>query len=192
MKLDIIEETADILETYSSIPISFQVRSVIEVKPLKNCQIGCEFRLKQLDDPYEKDYDDSIDDRPIHWSRKWDVSNWGFFSAFDGIKRIGGAVVTYRTAGVNMLEGRDDISALWDIRVAPDYRRSGIGSELFSAAKQFSLDRRCEFMKVETQNINVPACRFYAKKGCELGTINRYAYKEFPQEAQLIWYCFLR
>jgi len=42
-------------------------------------------------------------------------------------------------------------------------------------------------LKVETQNINVPACRFYEKQGCHLSSINRNAYKAFPEEVELIW-----
>jgi hypothetical protein len=41
---------------------------------------------------------------------------------------------------------------------------------------------------VETQNINVPACRFYARMRCTLGAIHRYAYPDLPGEAQLLWY----
>jgi hypothetical protein len=42
-------------------------------------------------------------------------------------------------------------------------------------------------MKIETQNINVPACRFYAKHGFILGAVNRFAYPELPDEVELIW-----
>ena len=48
--------------------------------------------------------------------------------------------------------------------------------------------RGCRWLKVETQNINVPACRFYAKQGCVLGAIHRFAYPDYPNEAQLLWY----
>jgi len=40
---------------------------------------------------------------------------------------------------------------------------------------------------VETQNINVPACRFYVRMGCALLAINCMAYPELPGEAQLLW-----
>ena len=33
-----------------------------------------------------------------------------------------------------------------------------------------------------------PACRFYAKQGCELAAIHRFAYPELPNEVQLLWY----
>ena len=42
-------------------------------------------------------------------------------------------------------------------------------------------------LKAETQNINVPACRLYAKHGFALGAINRHAYTELPDEVELVW-----
>lgn len=50
----------------------------------------------------------------------------GVLSAFDGPSRVGGAVVAWRTPGADMLEGRDDLAVLWDIRVHPEYRGRGI------------------------------------------------------------------
>jgi hypothetical protein len=43
-------------------------------------------------------------------------------------------------------------------------------------------------MRIETQNINVPACRFYARRGYLLGAVHRYAYPQLPDETQLLWY----
>ncbi len=43
-------------------------------------------------------------------------------------------------------------------------------------------------MKIETQNINVNACRFYAGKGAVLECINQHAYAKYPDEAMLFWY----
>ena len=48
----------------------------------------------------------------------------------------------------------------------------------------------------ETQNTNVPACRFYARQGCRLGATHRFAYAgsghgsddPVAQEAMLLWY----
>ncbi len=51
-----------------------------------------------------------------------------------------------------------------------------------------SRSRGCHTLKVETQNINVPACRFYQRMGCTLGTVNRFAYPDLPDEIQLIWF----
>jgi ribosomal protein S18 acetylase RimI-like enzyme len=49
----------------------------------------------------------------------------------------------------------------------------------------------CVRLEVETQNVNVPACRFYAQLGCELGAIRRHAYAELPDEVQLVWYAVI-
>ncbi|MBI3739988.1 MAG: hypothetical protein HY258_13155 [Chloroflexi bacterium] len=46
-------------------------------------------------------------------------------------------------------------------------------------------------MKIETQNVNVPACRFYRAMECELGNIHRFGYAAIPAvagEVMLNWY----
>ena len=57
---------------------------------------------------------------------------------------------------------------------------------LCAAAEEWALARGCGQLKVETQNVNVPACRFYAAQGCELGVIDRFAYPRLPKEIQLL------
>ncbi len=42
-------------------------------------------------------------------------------------------------------------------------------------------------LKIETQNTNVGACRFYERQGCRLRTINRAACPDLPDEIQLLW-----
>lgn len=100
---------------------------------------------------------------------------------------MGGAVVAYNTAGVSMLDGRSDLAVLWDIRVRPEARSSGTGSLLFRAVEAWARDRGCRTLKVETQNTNVPACRFYRRMGCALGAFDRFAYADLPDEVQLMW-----
>jgi GNAT superfamily N-acetyltransferase len=86
-----------------------------------------------------------------------------------------------------MLEGRDDLAVLWDIRVSPEARGRGVGAALFRAAERWAKARGCLHLRVETQNINVAACRFYARQGCVLRAVNRHAYAELPDEIQLLW-----
>ena len=46
-------------------------------------------------------------------------------------------------------------------------------------------------MKIECQNNNVQACKFYHKQGAILGKIDAYAYYkdiDIRDEVQLIWY----
>ena len=101
---------------------------------------------------------------------------------------VGGAAVAVDTPGLTMLEGRRDLAVLWDIRVSPDARRQGVGSTLFENVEAWALLHGCRQLKIETQNTNVPACRFYERQGCHLRAIHRAVYPEFPEEVQLLWY----
>ena len=50
-------------------------------------------------------------------------------------------------------------------------------------------------MKIETQNTNVPACRFYQRMGARLGEIHRFGYVAVPAvagEVMLNWYIKLQ
>ena len=41
---------------------------------------------------------------------------------------------------------------------------------------------------METQNVNVAACRFYESRGFFLKRVDPYAYPDLPSEAQFLWY----
>ena len=72
--------------------------------------------------------------------------------------------------------------------MATEVRRRGVGAALFAATENWARARGCRQLKIETQSINVAACRFYASRGCELGAVRRFAYPELPEETQLLWY----
>ena len=101
-------------------------------------------------------------------------------------------MIAFRTEDLRMLDDRADVAVLWDIRVAAGQRGSGVGSALFRAAEDWAAARDCAWLKIETQNINVAACRFYQNMGCSLGAINRFAYPDLPTEVQLLWWRALR
>ena len=75
-----------------------------------------------------------------------------------------------------------------DLRVEAASRSTGIGTQLFRAAESWARAHHCRQLKIETQNVNVPACRFYARMGCTLGVIDRFAYAEFPDQIAMLWY----
>ena len=192
MSIEIQEIGVDSLPRYAAIPISFKVESVFQIEVIDQ-GLGGFILVEEKVEPYTKDYDskEKDDPRPIGWTKRFDISNWGFFLALNGSRALGGATVAIDTPDVNMLEGRKDLAVLWDIRVHPDERRRGIGSKLFKHAADWARRKGCRQLKVETQNINVPACRFYAKQGCELGAIHRYGYagcSDVAHEAMLLWY----
>ncbi|MBI1928885.1 GNAT family N-acetyltransferase [Candidatus Poribacteria bacterium] len=188
MAIKILEETVDALKDYGQVSIAFRVDTRFRVEPVDHGLGGFLLVEEKVEPPYVKDYDSDKGEGPTRWRKRWNIEHWGVLSAFDGDWRVGGVVVAYDTEGVFMLEGRKDLAVVWDIRIHPDYRGCGIGSQLFERAVNWARARRCRHLKVETQNINVPACRFYAKQGCELRAIDRYAYPDYPDEVQLIWY----
>jgi GNAT superfamily N-acetyltransferase len=187
MSFKIVEETPDILSEYAKVPISFKVESRFRVELRENGLGGIEL-IEEPIVPYIKDYDADENYRPTSWLKRFDISDWGILSAFDADRRIGGAGLAWNTPEVNMLEDWRDLACLWDLRVHPEYRGRGVGHQLFARALGWSRERKCRRLMVETQNVNVPACRFYARQGCELGAINRYAYDESLNEIQLLWY----
>lgn len=186
--MKIAEEPITAAAELAHIPIAFEVESVFDVSARDGGLGGLALSERRLDVPYVKDYDAVEEESPAQWARRFDVSNWGLIGAHSNGARVGGAVIAFNTAGVNMLEGRSDLAVLWDIRVSPRARGRGVGSALFRAVEAWAAARGGRQLKIETQNINVAACRFYARQGCVLGAINRFAYRELPNEVQLLWY----
>ena len=122
-------------------------------------------------------------------AKNFDVRNWGFFLAMAGNIPVGAATVAFEPTGVFMLEARPELAVLWDIRVCPEYRGAGI--PLFRYSAEWARARGCTQMKIETQNINVPACCFYQHMGARLGEIHQHGYAAVPavaHEVMLNWY----
>ena len=182
----LVEEPIARVSELVNISIAFTVESVFDVAAgLADEGVLCERKLER---PYVKDYDAIIGEGPSYWSRRFDLTNWGLLSAYAAGERVGAAVVACNTPGVDMLEDRVDLAALWDVRVATHVRRRGIGAQLFCAVETWARSRGCRQLKIETQNTNVAACRFYERMGCTLRGIHRFAYPGLPNETQLLWY----
>jgi len=190
MAVEIRQLGPECLEAYATISMAFRVESVLRVEEVEGGLGGLRLVEESVSEPYVKDYDAFEDERPTRW-RRFDLTEWGFFMAFDGEEPVGGAVVAVRSSEVHMLEGREDLAVLKDIRVAPERRGQGIGTALWDRAIAFARDKGCTTFKVETQNVNVAACRFYAARGCRLGCIDRHGYAGVPEashETMLLWY----
>ena len=185
MNIEIKEAPIACVAELRMVPITFTVDRVCDVEASAE---GYLLPERAAQTSYVKNYDDIPEERPDQWERPFDISNWGYIRAQSNGQLVGGAVVAFNTAGVTMLERRRDMGVLWDIRVSPDVRGQGVGSGLLQAAEVWAMSRGCRELKVETQNINLPACRFYEARGFALKTVNRSAYPEFPDEVQLLWY----
>ena len=188
MNFEISEAPIAEVSKLAAVPISFRVEEIFHVG-IRDAATGT-YRLtpEPAVPPFTKNYDKLTGENPREWEKRFAVSRWGFLQARAEGTRIGGAVIAWNTPKVNLLEGRTDLALLWNIRVAPSARRHGVGTALFRAAEAWALARDCTELKVETQNINVPAGRFCARMGCTLRTIDRQAYKFLPDEIQLLWY----
>ena len=175
---------------YDLVPMRVPVTSCYKIEKINRGLGG--FTLTEVPaEPYIKDFCTGDDESVTRWEKRFDITNWAFFMAFDGEKPVGAATVASRTKGVNMLSGRDDLAVLWDIRVADGYKGQGIGQTLFDMAADWSRKNGLVQMKIECQNNNVPAVKFYHKQGAVLSEINEYAYysePEYRHETQLIWY----
>lgn len=172
--IEVVPETASALADYARVPIAFEVRSVLEVAGEEGAWALAE---RAVEAPYIKDYDALPGEGPAEWALRFDVSRWAFWGAWLEGRRVGGAA----------LQPDGETAALWDLRVAPDARGHGAGAALFRAAERWAREHGHRALEVETQNVNVAACRFYAAMGCVLARVDPHAYPTLPGETRLIW-----
>jgi GNAT superfamily N-acetyltransferase len=194
------------LSTYAQVPISFTVRSVLRPELVDEGLGGIRLVEEAVETPYIKDYDEG---EPVTtWPERFDMHNWTFFLAEMDGRPVGGATLVFGNPDVDqavgtaaaaaavdnlkadLLEGRTDLAELWDIRVHPDFRGQGVGQRLFQAVVDGARAHGRRLLKIETQNVNVSACRFYARMGARLGAIHRYGYAnpKYAAETMLLWY----
>lgn len=187
MLVDIVEEDATSLEAYAAVPIRFEVFSVVEAhRPGASGEFLLEER--RVSAPFEKDYDAVPGNSPLEWATRFDLSGWGFLAARSNGVRVGGATILMAPRNAELPGAEEDLAVLWDIRVAPEWRGQGVGSALIEAAERWASRHGARRLQVETQNINVPACRFYARHGFTLEAVNHFAYGNLPGETQFLWY----
>ena len=187
MKLDIVLENARSMAEYGSIPIAFLVAGVVDVDVLV-ASAGSRVESRPIAKPYLKDYDAYPDNGPRDWPSQFDLDRWAIFGAHADGRRAGGAAVALRDGTIVALDGSDDFAVLFDLRVDPSMRQRGVGRSLLSAALEWSAERGVRRLLVETQDVNVPACRFYSKNGFVLDAANPRAYPDLPDETQLLWH----
>ena len=175
---------------YDLVPMTVNVSSYYKIEKINRGLGGFKLVETPVEQPYIRDFCTGDDESVSRWER-WDLSNWAFFMAFDADKPVGAAAVASRTEDVNMLAGRDDLAVLWDIRVSGEYKGQGIGQKLFDMAVDWSRGQGLAQLKIECQNNNVPAVKFYHKQGAVLCAVDEYAYYDEPEyrhETMLIWF----
>ena len=178
MSLRLTVEPQSCLPEYATVSAAFEVRERLD--------IDVSSRTRRVDPPYVKDYDRIAGNDPVAWADRFDVSKWWFAAAWVDGRRIGGAVLLPDTLEVGLGQ-TPGVAVLWDLRVDRAQRSQGIGRALLAFVEEESRSRGCRSISVETQDINVAACRCYARSGFSLRHVNRDAYPQCPDEIQLIW-----
>lgn len=79
-----------------------------------------------------------------------------------------------------------------DLEVAAAHRGQGVGTALIQKAIQWAKDRSLAGVRLETQDNNLMACRFYLKHGFQIGGVNYLRYHILPapknREAAVFFY----
>ncbi len=181
-----IEREGD-LGAYGSVPIAFAGSSRLDLAALPEL-------VEVPVAAFVKDYDGIAGEAPPSWPLWFDTSRWGIFAAFEGEARVGGVAAAFDAPVLEILEGRRDLASVWDLRVAPSARGRGVGRALWGAALEWARGRGCVETRVETQDVNVAACRFYRAMGCSLVSVEPGAYPGVSSgvspgldEARLVW-----
>lgn len=186
-KVNIWQVGVNQMQEYEKIPMLVQIKSILEPTKVDGGLGGIIFNEIKVNE-YVKDLGQYCNQQSL---AQFDTSNWAFFIAYIDKMPVGGAIVAARTKGLNMLEDRADMAVLWDLRVNDRYQRKGVGGKLFEKVVDWASHNKYQSLKIESQNNNVKACRFYAKRGATLTQINEYAYydsDELKDEIQLIWH----
>lgn len=179
------ELPASQLATYAAVPIVFRVASRL-VRPASPLAPDALVEVP-VARPFDKDYDAASGTSPLDWDERFALERWGLLVAEIDGRVVGGAAVA--PAAEVMPEHRvaAGSAVLWDLRVAPACRRLGVGSALFRASERWAGAHGHRMLVVETQDVNVAACRFYARMGCRLVSYEEHAYDTIPDEARLLW-----
>jgi len=182
MIVRVTEDAKRDLAEYARVSIAFEVREIFDLS-----RVGQRYVLtpRAIDHPYVKDY--GADGGPATWPSRFDLTYWHILVARAEGSRVGGAVVVVGAPDVELLGGDEGGALLWDLRVAPNARGRGVGTALVAAAEATSAGHGARWLDVETQNVNVPACRFYEAREFRLRAADPHAYPSLPDEIQLMW-----
>lgn len=183
-------------DMYDKVPMVVHIKSKFVPKKIDRGLGGFIFEEVPVEE-YSKDF--TRFEKAMDYEKHFNISGWAFFMAFDEDEPIGAVTVCARDSSCEMLDKRDDICVLWDIRVADGYKHLGIGQHLFDMVRVWAMEEGFSQIKIECQNTNIPACRFYHKQGAKLCRIDEYAYyseyyneKDIRDEIGLIWYLDLK
>jgi ribosomal protein S18 acetylase RimI-like enzyme len=130
-----------------------------------------------LEKPYEYKYPNSNDDYSKYIKNKEKV----IYLYYDGDICIGQII---------LIKYWNKYAYIQDICISKDYRKKGIGHKLMDQAVKWTKDKKLKGIMLETQDVNLAACKFYQKYGFILGGVDTMLYSNFDNAEQkaLFWY----
>lgn len=133
-----------------------------------------------FESPYSKTYEN---DDAAFFAEHINSSDKAAYLAYRDGECVGQMVLRADWNGYGFIE---------DICVAGEARGQGVGTALIQKAAKWSRRKGLSGLALETQDYNLLACRFYAKRGFSIGGINTMFYKNFREpacnEIAIFWY----
>lgn len=184
MRIAVHEQTMAAMQAYARVSTAFRVERRLVLSADPSAPSGVSLSEDAVVAPFVKDYDVLPGNHPTEWARRLDTARWRVFAAFVGDAQVGGAILILPKdhAGVQT------VAELWDLRVSPAWRRRGVARALWSTVEAAALAAGARALKIETQQINVAACRLYEAQGCVLDRVDAEAYPGLPDEVALHWH----
>jgi GNAT superfamily N-acetyltransferase len=177
--------TPETLRAYASVSAAIRVESRLDLRALQSPE-GLRFEEVSMPEPLVLDSDGH--ERPVEWAGRGDLGRWMMLRAFEGAEPVGGAIIAVNPDDHWFFPDDARLAVLWDIRVAEARRGQGVGRRLLYEAGKCAAEAGCDRLAIETQDVNVAACRLYASAGAVLGEVRRGAYSNHPDEAVVLWF----
>jgi len=128
-------------------------------------------------EPYEKSYEN---DEEV-WEEYINNPDKIFFLYYDNDECVG---------QVRLQKNWNRYALIEDIAVSKSHRNKGVGSELVQKAIEWAKTKKLLGLVLETQDVNLLACRFYNKVGFQIGAVDTMLYANFDNahEKAVFWY----
>ena len=78
-----------------------------------------------------------------------------------------------------------------ELVVDPEFRGKGVGHALMARAIEWAKGQNLPGLTLETQDNNVPACKFYEKCGFVLGGFDLFAFRNLANASEIALYWYL-
>ncbi|WP_336771940.1 GNAT family N-acetyltransferase [Paenibacillus sp. MMO-58] len=131
---------------------------------------------ESFSEPYLKQYEnDEIDDS---YMKDPDKAVFFYYADHQCIGRI------------KLRSNWNGFALVEDIGVSASKRTQGIGTRLLEKAVEWAKQRNQIGLMLETQDVNLSACRFYARNNFTIGGVDTMLYSKFSaaHEKAVFWY----